>query len=670
MAKSDKSKKKVKVTPKEKALFGFPSWMTNSKTAFWGFLVFGFLLYANAIPNDYALDDAIVINDNMFTQEGLSGVPGILSKDTFFGFFKEEGKAALVAGGRYRPLSLITFAIEVQLFGLNPQVSHFFNALLYGFSCGVLYLLLLMLFRGNRGEAFAVFVAFVTTLLFTAHPIHTEAVANIKGRDEILTLLGSIGAMYYSLLAFQQKKLSLSIWAGVIFFLALMAKENAITFLAVVPLAYYFFTKASTGDIIKQVAPFAIATVVFLVIRFSVLGFAFSEPTLELMNNPYIKVENGRYVKYSSAEKLATVTYTMGKYLQLLVVPHPLTHDYYPRHIPVVNWGDWRVLLSLLLYIAMAAFAIIRLRKKDILSFAILFYLATFSIVSNLFFPVGTNMSERFAYIPSIGFCMVVAVLLYRYLKKGEKVKAFHQLRTPLMVAAGITLLFSIKTLTRNPVWKDNFTLFSTDINTAPNSAKMRNAMGGELVTQSQKPENKLKQQEMLTEAVGHLREAVKIHPNYKNAYLLMGNANNYLKQYDAAITAYNQALAVDPAYAEAETNLAITYMQAGRYYGQERNNLPKSIEFLEKSIELRPNEYETLRLLGVAYGISGRPSEAIEYFTRALNVRPNDPDAMYNLGNAYYNIGQNALGEEWHQKAFNIDPNLLEKRRSAVKPQ
>jgi tetratricopeptide (TPR) repeat protein len=279
-------------------------------------------------------------------------------------------------------------------------------------------------------------------------------------------------------------------------------------------------------------------------------------------------------------------------------------------------------------------------------------------------------MSERFAYIPSIGFCMVVAVLLYRYLKKGEKVKAFHQLRTPLMVAAGITLLFSIKTLTRNPVWKDNFTLFSTDINTAPNSAKMRNAMGGELVTQSQKPENKLKQQEMLTEAVGHLREAVKIHPNYKNAYLLMGNANNYLKQYDAAITAYNQALAVDPAYTEAETNLAITYMQAGRYYGQERNNLPKSIEFLEKSIELRPNEYETLRLLGVAYGISGRPSEAIEYFTRALNVRPNDPDAMYNLGNAYYNIGQNNLGEEWHQKAFNLDPNLLEKRRSAVKPQ
>jgi Flp pilus assembly protein TadD len=110
--------------------------------------------------------------------------------------------------------------------------------------------------------------------------------------------------------------------------------------------------------------------------------------------------------------------------------------------------------------------------------------------------------------------------------------------------------------------------------------------------------------------------------------------------------------------------------MQAGRYYGQERNNLPKSIEFLEKSIELRPNEYETLRLLGVAYGISGRPSEAIEYFTRALNVRPNDPDAMYNLGNAYYNIGQNNLGEEWHQKAFNLDPNLLEKRRSAVKPQ
>lgn len=672
MAKSRKGKKQAKSSSrKENNLFGFPSYIANPKIAFWSLLVFGFLLYANTIPNDYAQDDAIVITDNMFTEEGLSGVPGILSKDTFFGFFKQEGKAALVAGGRYRPLSLITFALEVQIFGQNPQVSHFVNAGLFGLSCGVLYLLLLLLFKGNRGEALAAFVAFGASLLFAAHPIHTEAVANIKGRDEILTLLGSIGALYYSVLAFQQKKMSLNIWAGVIFFLALMAKENAITFLAIVPLSYYFFTAAKTGTIIRQTAPFVAAAVIFLAIRFSVLGFAFSEPSLELMNNPFVKVENSRYIPYTTGEKLATVTYTMGKYLQLLIFPHPLTHDYYPRHIPVLSWGDWQVILSLLIYLALGVYAVMRFRKKDIISYAILFYLAAFSIVSNLFFPVGTNMSERFAYIPSIGFCIALSLLAYRYLKKGDKVKAFHQVRTPLMVIGAIALLFSIKTISRNTAWKDNFTLFSTDINTSPNSAKLRNAMGGELVTQSQKDENKAKQQQMLTEALGHLQEAVKIHPNYKNAYLLMGNAYNYLKQYENAVTAYEQALKIDPQYREAETNMAITYMQAGRYYGQERNNLAKSIEYLRKSYELRPQEYETLRLLGVAYGISGQPATAIEFFTYALNVRPDDPDAMYNLGNAYYNTGQNELGEQWHQKAFKIDPNLLEKRRrSAVKPQ
>ena len=669
MAKQKKDKKRSKQLPKQQSLQGFPSWLKEPSKAFSLFLILGFLLYANTIPHNYAQDDAIVITDNMFTQEGVAGFSGILSKDTFFGFFKEEGKAALVAGGRYRPLSLLTFAFEVQLFGLNPKISHLVNAIFYGLSCGLLYLLLLLMLKGNRGEAFSIFVAFAATLLFTAHPIHTEAVANIKGRDEILTLLGSLAALYYSLLAFHNRNPRLNIVAGALFFLALLSKENAITFLAVVPLTYYFFTKAKAKDIVQQMIPFASAAVAFLSIRSSVLGFTFSEPTIELMNNPFVKIQGGKYVFYTFGEKLATVVYTMGKYLQLLVFPHPLTHDYYPRQIPILSWADWRVLLSLVIYVGMGGYAILRLQKKDIISFAILFYLATFSIVSNLFFPVGTNMSERFAYIPSIGFCMVIAVLLYRLLKKGEKVKSYRQIQTALLVAVGISVLFSVKTVLRNFAWKDNYTLFSTDIHNSPNSAKLRNAMGGELVTQSQEKENQAKQPEMLQEAIGHLQEAIKIHPNYKNAHLLKGNAHNYLKEYEAAIQSYQKALSIDPGYFDAETNLAITYMQAGRYYGQEQNDLEKSIEYLTSSYNLRPNEFETLRLLGVAYGIANQAPLAVEYFTKALQVKPDDANVMYNLGNAYYTMGQQGLGEEWHQKAFKLDPNLLDKRRNVVKP-
>ena len=72
------------------------------------------LLYANTLTLKFCQDDAIVLTDNMFTTKGVEGIGGILSYDTFYGFFKESGKASLVSGGRYRPFTLIMFAIEFE----------------------------------------------------------------------------------------------------------------------------------------------------------------------------------------------------------------------------------------------------------------------------------------------------------------------------------------------------------------------------------------------------------------------------------------------------------------------------------------------------------------------------------------------------------------------------
>jgi len=106
--------------------------------------------------------------------------------------------------------------------------------------------------------------------------------------------------------------------------------------------------------------------------------------------------------------------------------------------------------------------------------------------------------------------------------------------------------------------WKDNYTLFTTDIETSQNSAKLRNAVGGEMIAQSSKPENKNKEIEMLRTAQGHLQEAIKIHPNYKAAYLLLGNSSNYLKEYEQAIKYYNQVLTIDANDQNGFNNLGI----------------------------------------------------------------------------------------------------------------
>jgi tetratricopeptide (TPR) repeat protein len=652
-----------------------------------GLFVLGFLLYANTLFFDYTVDDAIVIYDNEFTCKGTAGYGGLLKYDTFRGFFKVEGKDKLVSGGRYRPLTPLMYATEVQLFSPKKKdlagqpvkdkqgdtvydpneggklnavkfVGHLINVLLYGLT-GVLVFWFLLKILSPDGKptgstGFGPFVALAAAALFVAHPIHTEVVANVKGRDEIVSLLGSLAALYLSLKAFYEGKNGLNVAAAVAFFLALLSKENAITFLAIVPLTYWFFTKANAGKIVVQTLPFVAGAAVFLAIRFAVLGADFGGAPRELMNNPFLKLVGNQYVDFSFAEKTATNFFTLGKYLLLLLFPHPLSHDYYPRAIEIMSFGDWQVILAVLAHLGLLVFALVRLPKRDILSYAILFYLVTLSIASNFIFPIGTNMNERFLYMPSIGFALLVGVLVYRMTGSWGKPKV------AVMAIGGLVILaLGAKTVSRNAAWKDNFTLFTTDIKTVPNSAKLRNATGGELVAQSLKPENAARKNEMLREAVGHLTEAMKIHPGYKNPLLIMGNAYNYLQEYEASIQAYEQALKLDPDYTEAQNNLAITYRQAGQFFGEKKGDIQKAFTYLNKAYELNPNEYETLRLLGVANGVSGNSAKAIEFFTKALEREPKLAAAHYNLASAYGNAGQVDKAQEFMAKARELNPNI-----------
>lgn len=653
----DKSRP-AKIRPEAGAeTLNFPGWYFNEKILGWAVFIFAFLLYANTLTHNYTQDDAIVIYDNMFTTQGIKGIPGILKYDTFYGFFKEEGKAFLVSGGRYRPFTLVMFAIEWQLFGRNPFPGHLINVLLFGLTCVLLYKVLLLLFKQKVLQNQAYFIAFAATLLFAAHPVHTEVVANIKGRDEIMTLLGSLGALFFSLKAYNSQKNHWNLAAALLFMAALFSKENAITFLAVIPLAYYFFTKATLPKIAQQTLWLLIPAVIFLLVRGAVIGWQTGGEPMELMNNPFVKIEGDRYVPFTTSERLATIFFTLGKYVQLLIFPHPLTHDYYPRHIEIMQFGDWRVLLSLLIYLSLAVFAVRSLKTKNLFGFGIAFYLITLSIVSNFLFPVGTNMSERFIFMPSVGFCIAAALLVWKFSARKNENPAYEKIRPGLLLVTLIVLAFGVKTIARNFVWKDNYTLFTTDVETSVRSAKLQNAAAGELISKATKMEDEAARRPILLKAKEHLLKALEVHPNYKNAYLLLGNASNYLEEYEQAIDFYQKALQLDPAYKDAINNLAVTYRNAGRYYGEKKGDLAKALQYLTKSYEAQPDDYETLRLLGVAYGIQQNHPKAIEFFEKAATVQPENADALYNLGSAYFNSGDTEKGKTLHQKAIAIDP-------------
>ena len=611
-----------------------------------------FVLYLPTVAFDYTQDDAIVITDNMFTTEGVKGIKGLFSHDTFFGYFKDESKLRLVSGGRYRPLTPAMFAVEYALVGRHPWLSHLVNAAAYGALAWALFAFLRLLFAARMNAQSATQAAFLGALLFAVHPIHTEAVANIKGRDEIMAALGAILGLWLTLRAQTEKKPMLSALAGLAFFAGMLSKENVVTMAGVVPLTLLWFNTSKKPNWLSGLLPVLLATVVFVALRGAVTGWSAGEPPIEMMNNPFIKLEDNKYVPFTAAEKSATIVYTMGKYVQLLLFPYPLTHDYYPRHIDIQAWGKPMVLLSLLVWLGLLYLVVTGWKTRSWWAYGILFYVMTMSVTSNILFPVGTNMSERFAFLPSVGIALIAGVALSKLMQGATR-----SIAAPACIA--IVILLAGWTLVRSQVWKDNSTLFTTDIKTSARSAKLLNAVGGDLITRAEDEKDPERKKQMLTDAQTYLRRAQEIHPNYKLSYLLMGNSAFHLGQLEEAIGYFRQVLKLDPDYTEGKRNLGVALRDYGKQQGEQRGNLGAAVSLLEEAVQYLPDDFQTWHLLGVAYGQKGDPAKAAEFFRKEIELAPKNASAYYNLGVALRAMGDLAGAQQNFDLARSLDPDL-----------
>lgn len=565
-----------------------------------GILAFG--LYAASLNFGYALDDTMVIEKNQIVQKGFDGIGDIFRFESFRGYFGEQKQ--LLEGDRYRPLSLATFAVEIGLFGKEkPALGHFFNLLLYVLTALLLYRVLLFMFpktdettteTNNLTAKFTPFlsVPFLATALFMVHPLHVEVVANIKGRDEILALLGELSALYFTFKYTQDNKLKYLIGSFTSILLAFLSKESAITFLAVVPLTAHFFTKATTSEKLKITLPIAAATVIYLIMRVNAIGYLLgSKEITDLMNNPFYGMGTG--------DKLATIFYTLLLYVKLHIFPHPLTHDYYPFQIPRLTWSDPRALLGLGVHLALIAVILRGWKNRRIWSYAAAFYMITLSIVSNLFVSVGTFMNERFVYHASIGFCIALAYFLtQKYVPKMATIG----------IAAVVLLAFSIKTITRVPDWKSGATLNASAIVNSPNSARANCFYGVNLWEEKymKLPKEATNEQKLvlLNEMTPYFEKSLSLIPNYGSAlkmwvgiaaerHKIDGNLDNVLaafermnrsKVYEPFILQYLKYLNERAATSRADGEKLVRFYTAEQAFFKE--NMPTSI---------MPSEYQKL---------------------------------------------------------------------------
>ena len=736
--------------------------------------VFAFILYSNTLNHFYALDDTVVITVNKFTQQGIKGIPNIFKYDSFVGKYsniytektaEQIQKDVLgVAGGRYRPLSLVTFALEVQFFGKtihwadynhefkgNALISHLNNILLYLFTTCLLYLILCRLFppplnstplnspplnplkgtskrcttfsfKGAGGKWFLSF-PFIVSVLFLAHPIHTEVVANIKGRDEIMTLLGALGAMWFTIKYLDTNKHYNLLLSGLCMFLGLLSKENAITFLAVIPITIYYFVlptpKSPKGDFGlcsdspfrgpggKSMIPLILASVVFLLIRASIIGFTGTSKITDILNNPFANA--------TKSETFATIFYTLFLYVKLLFFPHPLTWDYYPHHIEIVNWSNPIAILSLLFYLGIIIYAIKRKPPLNppvggksspyggvrgglsVISYSIWFYLLPLSIVSNLFFPIGAFMGERFVFISSIGFCVFIGWLIYNFLPKITK---HTKTSTYLIVFVLIIILglYSVKTIDRNKAWKDDYTLYTTDIKTSKNSVKGNCHVGFELLRKAAFPnsEDEFRRKDQLCEeSFLHLQQAVKLHPGYADAIMELGNfyfnCNKDFAEslryyamvlhYKTTLNSARKVLNLTVAFLLIEDKISSTpdeilqscdkllkvkpdfweaYYVKAIVYSKCFNNTELSLSNFAKADSIdSPKTIEFYNNAGWAYIISDHYEKAIQHLLKAIELGANYDTIYENLEIAYRELGDMVNANFYREKANEMKENM-----------
>ncbi len=513
MAKKEKKTKKIRHRAKKNV----PTVQNNFDytSGFWRkhflviplFFLLSFVIYYQCIPFNYVLDDQIVIADNEYTKKGVAGLWDIFSTESFEGYFGKQRD--LVQGGRYRPLSIMMFAVEHEISPLNYRLNHIVNIFFYSICCLLIYRVLSM-FLSDKNSKWFLSVSFLVSLIFLAHPVHVEAVANIKGRDELLAMILGMASLYFAIRYMEKEDWKQLIYLAVIFYLGLLAKENVLTFAAVIPLTLWLWTKKSFKSIKKVIYVLIGVTAIYLVQRYAIIGYLVNtNPFNDVMNNPFAGMEGH--------EKYATIFYTLLKYLGLSIFPHPLTHDYYPYHIPIMNWAKPSVILSFFAHIVLFVVAVKNTSKRPVISWGILFYLLTISIVSNIVFSVGTFMNERFIFISSLGVVVLLVHLLY---ERAPKLYGFSK-AIPLVILGLIFLAFSARSFVRVPVWENSLTLNTAAVKVSKNSARANSFMATALYQQSLEGNDVEEIMELLKKADFHADRALKVLPGYKNANLM-----------------------------------------------------------------------------------------------------------------------------------------------------
>ena len=603
----------------------------------------GLVLYFNTLNHEYAFDDMMAIVDNDYVQQGVSGIPKIFSTDAFESYLEHKNGSNQLSGGRYRPLSLVTFAIEQQLLGINDNEDatakeaklvadmhfrHGVNVLLY-------ILLVTVLLKFLRTVVFADHpaAAFFAALLFLVHPLHTEVVANVKSRDEILSLLFILLTLQ-SVWKYRGTSGIKGAWrAGVFFFLALLSKEYAVTMLLLLPVFDCVFCGRTVVQAFKRLLPMLAPFGLYLLMRLSAVTDAGAGAENNIMNYPYLFA--------TGSQALASKILVLLQYLKLLVFPHPMVADYSYNQIPYSDFSNPLVWASLLVYLGMGVGFFAAFGKRSPIAFAIACYLLPLLLVSNLLRNIGAPMGERLVFHSSLGFCIAIAAAAAWLLERGQPKEGIITGFARFMggkgqgavgyvaVMAVVALPAGYATIGRNADWKNNNTLFLHDVQSAPNSVLVNNDAAAACMSMAKATHDTAERRMWFGRAEGYFTHAIALYPRYTLAYL-----NRGLCYFNSGIP-----------------DSALRDWDSVRVQSHDLPNLAKYTTILGK--------YYVSQAMGMMRG--NQPDAAQATFAKAAEASPDAPGVWFNWGMACANTGRRDEALRYLERAQKLDPNSQE---------
>lgn len=591
------------------------------------------LFYGNTLKNDYSLDDSLVTEKGNITAKGIKAIPKIIKS-----FYIEQSSEFKFD---YRPIVKVSYAIEHELFGVNPAISHFFNLLFYLIGLYLLYSVLIKLLSDYHKN-----IALYCVILFAIMPIHTEVVGSLKNRDMLLCFIFCMMGLKHLMLFIESdfKKWGSVILLFISFYLGFLSKLDVLPYLAIAPIIIF----AKNPRHLKWVVGFSVlcflSYVLFRITKRELIGHGGT-------HRVYYYFENPLFFEKSLTYKIIATFNCLGFYINQAILPFKMCCYYGTDTISVTKLtyhGYLGIICAPLLL-----FGLIKsiLKKNYLLLVGIVVFCSSISMYLNFAKPAVGIVADRFTFFGSLGVAMIIVSLLNSYFPLKDVMSS--KIKAGALI---IVIVFGAMTVKRNVDWNNQRSIIEADYAKYPNNSYLNYKRGMDIVQTTMEKTTMLspdQKRNKFIEARKFLEKSIQVAPDYANSRNYLAYVLVYLlNDFNAALPHINYSIA----YKETTD---LYYYKA--ICMRETKQKDSSEYYLLKCIKMDDKYYNAYGLLVYDYNLNKQHQKSIDLFKSAIANGVKTIEIYNALGKTYWEIQNNVEANFYYKKALEIDPSNQE---------